>query len=136
MAGYQALAPLQSPPSEALGKDWLIWHSSANAYDGKVVGAPPDVVFTDRAALAACSPKGPAGEYAVSMHVLENIADYIKSELSEAGGNATNIPKALQKLAADARKQAVIPMYAAPPAPKEPKGAKEPKEKEQKDKKG
>jgi hypothetical protein len=181
MAGYQALAPLQSPPSEALGKDWLIWHSSANAHDGKVVGAPPDVVFTDRAALAACSPKGPAGEYAVSMHVLENIADYIKWELSlegskapkagtqvlcpfddkmvtevairrtltnvlppdvaisvlsEAGGNTTNIPKALQKLAADARKQAVIPMYAAPPAPKEPKGAKEPKEKEQKDKKG
>merc|ERR1712216_294216 len=40
------------------------------------------------------------------------------------------VPAALKKLAANAKSQAVIPMYAAPPAPKQPKA------KEEKGKKG
>jgi len=50
--------------------------------------------------------------------------DVAMKVIGEVAGDASKVPQALKKAAADARKQAVIPMYAAPPAPKEPKDKK------------
>lgn len=176
MPGFQAVAPLQvgKQVTDAMRMDWLMWHAPGNGHSKDLVFAPSEAVVADRAALAACIPDGPVGEFAIAMHVLENLDAYIKWELSfpgskppttgiqvkcpfddkmanevairrtltavlapdvamavigEAGGAASKLPAALQKLAADARKQAIIPLYTAPPAPKEPKGPKDAKDK-------
>jgi len=169
MLGYKEAVGVQKDRTQIVANDVVVWTRTANAWDEKLVSKLPDAVSAERVALAASCPDGPIGEFATALHVLENIAEYIKWEksldgskppaagvevmhpfdektanevairrtlttalspdvamavLGEVAGDASKVPKALQKLAADAKKQAVIPLYAAPPAPKEPKDKK------------
>jgi len=88
-----AMLPDGTKVSKALGKDWLLWHAVGHQHSPDLLPQPVAGIISDRLATAACAGDGPLCDFALALHILNNLDEYVQWEISLPGSQ----PQASQK---------------------------------------
>lgn len=79
------LLPKGQEPSEALRKDWLLWHAAGANLHPEQLNKPDKKLVQQRISLAASAGGGPLADCCLALHTLENLKAYVDWESALKG---------------------------------------------------